>query len=170
MLPGSTYLGSNSGLTGLIFCIWNLSPYGFGSVQILSQECLLSVPNLLSDSFNICFLHQYSFFSSLYLLFLRTLTPFVSHCSISFKSDFVIKLAIYFSLHPFSWPLAKSPSANTELCVPHCHLLAKNSKPSTYMAFPFPSFLLFFLPSLLPLFLSLSFFPCKYLFFLYKSF
>lgn len=76
MLPGSMPLGSNSGLTGPMFCIWNLSPYGFGSVQILSWECLLSVPNLLSESVNICLLHQYSSVSSLYLPFLLTFAPF----------------------------------------------------------------------------------------------
>ena len=68
LLPGSVSLSSNSGLAGPVYCIWNLSPYRFGSVQLLSWECLLSTLNTLSNSVNICFLHQHSSFLSVYLM------------------------------------------------------------------------------------------------------
>lgn len=61
--PGSKSLSSNLGLAEPVYCIWNLSPRGFGSVQLLSKECLLSASNPLSNSVNICFLHQHSSFS-----------------------------------------------------------------------------------------------------------
>ena len=61
--PGSMSLSSNLGLAEPVYCLWNLSPWGFGSVRLLFEECLLSAPNPLSNSVNICFLHQHSSFS-----------------------------------------------------------------------------------------------------------
>lgn len=55
---GSMSPDSNLGLA--FYCIWKLSPCDFGSIQLLSWECLLSVSNSLPNSVNICFLHQYS--------------------------------------------------------------------------------------------------------------